>query len=226
MSRPGCNVLVLDLDDTIYPERDYVLSGFDSVDRWLSEQRGIAGFANAARAHFQAGKRGNIFDLSLQELGVKEDAAFISTLVNVYREHRPTIEMYEDAAWALAHFRALMKVGIITDGYLVAQRNKVAALGLEAKVDAIIFSDLYGREHWKPSTVPFSKLVEQLGCAHPECIYVADNPTKDFVGARSLGWRTVQIARPGGEYCERIVAESHQAEQTIRSLFELRDILA
>jgi putative hydrolase of the HAD superfamily len=33
------HTLVFDLDDTLYPEKDFVLSGFDAVDRWLKERR-------------------------------------------------------------------------------------------------------------------------------------------------------------------------------------------
>jgi putative hydrolase of the HAD superfamily len=35
-------------------------------------------------------------------------------------------------------------MGIITDGYLVTQQNKVKALGIEASFNAIVYSDLYG----------------------------------------------------------------------------------
>jgi len=76
-------VLVFDLDDTLYPECDYVRSGFAAVDRWLREHRGVTGFSEIANAHFRGGRRGNIFDLSLEELGLPRDPALVSRITGV-----------------------------------------------------------------------------------------------------------------------------------------------
>lgn len=220
-----CKVLVFDLDDTLYPECDYAFSGFEAVGAWLRQHHGVPGFAEAARFHFHAGQRGNIFDLSLKKLGVPFDPSLISRLVEVYRQHQPSLRLHPDAEWALEHFRPSMRLGILTDGFLVAQQNKVTALSLESRVDRVLYSDLYGRAHWKPSPTPYLKLVEALGCMHGECVYVADNPEKDFVAPLALGWRTVQIVRPNAEYCQRQPHPSGRAAHRINSLYELRDLL-
>ena len=34
---PKWRAIVFDLDDTLYPERDYVLSGFRAIARWAAE---------------------------------------------------------------------------------------------------------------------------------------------------------------------------------------------
>ena len=220
-----CTVLVFDLDDTLYPECEYALSGFDAVDAWLQQQNGLSGFGEAARAHFASGARGNIFDLSLKKLGVPFDPGLISRLVEVYRHHQPSLKLHPDAEWALEHFRPFMRLSILTDGYLAAQRAKVAALHLESCVDCVIYSDRYGRSHWKPSPTPYLKLIETLGCQHGQCVYVADNPEKDFVAPLALGWLTIQILRPDGEYCRREPHPNGRAAHQISSLYQLRDLL-
>jgi len=53
---------VLDIDDTLYLERDYVRSGFCAVGRWLAEHQNVEDFFERAWALFEAGARGNIFD--------------------------------------------------------------------------------------------------------------------------------------------------------------------
>ena len=78
-----------------------------------------------------------------------------------------------------------MTTGIITDGYLVAQKRKVAALGLEQLVDYVVYSDEFGRDHWKPSSVPYLIMMKMTGCTGPDCSYVSDNPLKDFVTAKA-----------------------------------------
>ena len=225
-SQPNrCNVLVFDLDDTLYPECDFVQSGFLAVDEWLREHKSLPGFALAAQTQFTAGARGNIFDLALKKLGAPFEPELITELVQIYRSHQPRLQLHPDAAWALDHFRPRMKLAILTDGYLVTQQNKVAALGLQSRVDSIIYSDEFGREHWKPAETPFRKLVDSLQCDHLECVYVADNPEKDFVAPLALGWRTIQVVRPSGEYCRRAPHPAGQPAQQIQSLYELRDLL-
>ena len=217
-------VIVFDLDDTLYPEAEYVLSGFSAVGAWLLEHQRVNGFTPAAEKRFRAGTRGNIFDLALRDLDRADLALLVPQLVEVYRAHKPSLRLHPDADWALGHFRSIARTGIITDGYLQVQRNKVEALDLAPRVDGIIYSDAFGRDHWKPSPTPYKKFVELLGCAHSECIYVADNPTKDFYAAGRLGWTTVQIIRPQGEYSAVQHAPGYEARHVITSLHHLANI--
>src|SRR3546814_20288325 len=92
------NVIVLDLDDTLYLERDYVLSGFRAVGNWLEAHHEIRTFAGSATELFEAGRRGDIFDAALARLGVSPSPEMIQRLVAVYREHRPAIRLQSAAA--------------------------------------------------------------------------------------------------------------------------------
>ena len=213
--------LVFDLDDTLYAERDFVLSGFQAVDGWLRLHHGVTGFQEVATTFFAAGERGNIFDLALQKMAATNQVKLVGEMVKVYREHIPSLTLYPDAGRAIAHFRGKLSLGIITDGYLQTQRNKVAALGLDREINAVICSDEWGRENWKPSPMPYQKLMDALACTGAECLYVGDNPAKDFVTARKLGWQTVHIVRAVGEYNSQGVPVGHAADHQVRSLDEL-----
>ncbi|MGG3907411.1 HAD family hydrolase, partial [Geobacillus stearothermophilus] len=171
------------------------------------------------------GTRGNIFNLALDQLKIDYDLGFINKLVAVYREHLPTIVLHEDAKWAIQYLKDKYKLGIITDGFLVTQKNKVKALGIVDDFDVIVFSDAYGRENWKPSSVPYAKVMEALQLKGEQLIYVGDNPAKDFVTAKKMGWLTIQIKRKQGEYLNIEVSEEYQAHFVIESLFELKDLL-
>lgn len=217
--------LVFDLDDTLYPEEQYVFSGFRFVDAWLKEERGIAGFEQLALQIYAQGVRGNIFDLALENLDVNLGPEMVRSMVQVYREHSPRITAYEDAKWALSHFQGRYKIGLITDGYLAVQRNKVKALGIKDYFDTIVFTDELGRENWKPSLLPYDTAKKKLGCAHERIVYIGDNPKKDFIGAKRLGWLTVQVSRPQGQYREAVVPEGYLAELKIKSLTELPNVL-
>jgi len=52
-------------------------------------------------------------------------------------------------------------------------------------------------------------------------VYVADNPRKDFIGARQLGWRTVRVRRDGGEHHRYEASVAEAADVEIASLREL-----
>ena len=221
--------LVFDLDDTLFPECEFVRSGFYAVDGWLQDQRAVAGFAAEAQRLFAEGARGRIFDEALRRLGVEGAAQLISPMVTVYRTHAPQLALYPDAKWAIEHFRGRFKLGLITDGYAQTQRNKVASLGIGGGFDAVVFTDDLGRAHWKPSPEPYRRMMAALGCPGPDCVYVGDNPAKDFVAANRLGWLTVQLTREDGEY-GRVAADAlpadHQAAHVIKSLHDLTEILS
>lgn len=217
--------VVFDLDDTLFPEHEFVMSGFRAVGEWIFQQYTVTGFYDLARQLFEQGKRGNIFNIALEQLAINCETNLIHELVWVYRNHKPEIVLYDDALWAIEYLRLHKLLGIITDGFLQTQRNKVASLDIERYFDAIIYSDEYGRESWKPSQVPYLKLMESLGCRGNECIYVGDNPTKDFVTAKKMGWNTIKISRSQGEYSNIKIERNYEADFKITTLFELKNIL-
>jgi len=218
-------VLVFDLDDTLFPEHEFVLSGFQSVSNWLETKYCLSGFFDVAWHFFMEGKRNNVFNLTLEKLRFDYELSLIQELLHIYRQHPPKISLHQDAKWAINYFKNSYQMGIITDGYLVTQQNKIKALEIEPSFDAIVYSDLYGRDSWKPSPVSYNQIMQLLGCKGKECVYVADNPQKDFVTANKLGWLTVQICREGGEYAKIIPQENYKAQFKIKTLVELKDIL-
>jgi len=215
------SVLIFDLDDTLFPERDFVVSGFRAADVWLQQERSRSGFFGEALRLFEAGVRGHIFDEALQKIGADPDPVLIQRLVLVYRAHKPRLALYPDARRAIDHFRGHKKLGLITDGYAVPQRNKVEALGIGDAFDIVVYSDELGRNHWKPSPAPYQKVMETLGCDGTDCVYVGDNPVKDFITARNLDWMTVRVRRNDGQHSQVETGKDFDAEWTVESLGEL-----
>ncbi|GAA2559037.1 HAD family hydrolase [Winogradskya consettensis] len=183
-------VVVFDIDDTLYLERDYVASGFAAVEAEL----GIPGFASVAWDGFLRGRRGRIFDDALAELGVRAD---IGRMVWTYRNHQPHIAILPDALKALNDLDALgITTAFLTDGPVVSQAAKVRALGLSAFASSIVLTDALGPGCGKPSPQGFLRIAKETGAS--SLAYVADNPAKDFAGPGRLGWTTVRVRREGG----------------------------
>jgi putative hydrolase of the HAD superfamily len=212
-------VLVFDLDDTLYLEADFVRSGFFAVDQWSQTTHGIEGFFEQAWALFEAGARGNIFDLALDALGV--DHELVQDMVTVYREHRPTIACQPDAERILADVDRYRGFAIVTDGYALTQKRKVDALGVARFCAPVIRTDVWGRDYWKPHPRSFETIQAHYDAPPEAFTYIGDNPKKDFVSPKALGWHSVRIRRAGALHAELEVAPDLEAAETIESLDEL-----
>jgi putative hydrolase of the HAD superfamily len=216
--------VLFDLDGTLYNERDFVISGFRVVSEYLSRTYGIDKKKCFAilRNDFDRGLRSNNFDVLIDRL---ELDIGIQELVEVYRQHQPNINLFPDAETILSKLRDSLLLGLVTDGWREVQQRKVSALKVEGRFDIITFTDAYGRENWKPSLRPFEITLKKLGVEAKESMYVADNPVKDFIGAKKLGITTVRIRRGGGEYDSIESDAEHEADYNITSLLELQELI-
>lgn len=192
------SVWVFDIDDTLYLERDYVRSGFNAVDEWARETMSLKGVGDQAWKLFLEGGRKSTLNDSFTILGRRLSDQETSDVVAVYRGHKPAINLCADARAALERLCHNSKIAIITDGPPVSQRAKVAALGLEAFADPIIITGEHGTGWHKPGMHSFAYVESVFGATPERCVYVADNPLKDFISPSQRGWRTVRIRRPGG----------------------------
>jgi putative hydrolase of the HAD superfamily len=188
--------VVFDVDDTLYLERDYVFSGFAAVGEWAARWLGLPQFAEKCRAAFTAGTRGNVFNEVLTHFGVYPSPELISALVAIYRDHVPDIRLCPDAALALELLSPRWPLAVISDGPAVSQSRKIEVLGLRRFTSVVILTEILGREFCKPNPGAFQQVQRGIRARH--FIYVADNPLKDFIAPRELGWSSIRIRRPDG----------------------------
>jgi putative hydrolase of the HAD superfamily len=215
-------VVVFDLDDTLYLERDFVHSGFAAVGEWLAAHYGVSDFAAHAWDLFLAGRRGDVFNRVLPGLGLEPQPDLIQHLIGVYREHRPRIQLEPAAGALLAALDGRCRLAVLTDGHHDTQRRKVAALGLETRCRPIVCTDQWGRAHWKPSARGFLHIQQVLEAPPERCIYIGDNPAKDFRAPKTLGWRTLRLRHPLGEHARAAAASPRdEADATVTSLADV-----
>ncbi len=221
-------VLVFDLDDTLYPEADYVKSGFEAVGRWLEDSQDVRGFAALAWALHCEGLRGKVFDLALERLGLAQDEVLIRSMIDVYRAHAPTIALATETSGLLRTLAARARLCLISDGPLQSQMAKVKALGLCDYFDHIRCTDEWGREFWKPHPRAFREVAALFPMSGPwRYTYIGDNPAKDFVAPRAMGWRSLRLRREGGLHERAEPADADNcAEAEISTLAELPAVLS
>ncbi len=185
-------VVVFDLDDTLCKEIDFLRSAFRAIaDRLLRDRRLESDpYPRMLDLHAQGADVFGTID-RIYGLGIPP-AEYLAR----YRNHRPRIALSPETRATLETLRARgCTIGLLTDGRSVTQRNKIAALGLDAFVapDDIVVSEEFGSE--KPCEANYAHFVRR----YPEATfaYVGDNPRKDFLAPNRLGWRTICLLDDG-----------------------------
>ena len=177
--------VIFDLDDTLYSEKDYVRSGYKAVSDYLGGE-----YEDELWGFFEEGKP------AIDELLIELDRmAEKDAVLNVYRNHKPDIRMYDGVTELVNDLKDKgIKVGIITDGRPGGQRNKLDALGLWDKIDDVIITDeLGGVQFRKPCDIAFRIMLTRWRLNPSDAVYVGDNPIKDFQAPQQLGMKSVWV---------------------------------
>lgn len=216
--------VIFDLDDTLYPETDYVRSGFSAVARFLESEYNLSSAENKLWQLFSKDRQ-NVYARLFCEEGIAPADGVMQKLVEIYREHKPLLNLSKETENTLKKLRAKgVLLGIITDGTVERQLAKISALGLGKLVDRIIVTDSLGGEAFrKPNPAAFIKMAKDLGVEFEEAVYVGDNPKKDFAVRRSLPIRTVQVL--GGLYQNEPYAYGVEPDTTIENISLIPQIL-
>lgn len=106
------------------------------------------------------------------------------------------IEPIDGAEALIDELRQRYKVGLLTNGPVLAQRDKLEVLGWEELFDAtVITGDL---EAGKPDAGAFEAILDSLDVRAEQAVYVGDGVETDVVGARGAGMTVIQVCYPGG----------------------------
>ncbi|MFC7528559.1 HAD family hydrolase [Actinoplanes sp. GCM10030250] len=191
--------VVIDLDDTLYPQSTYLYGASRAVGRAGAAQ-GLCPFrlARAVRRQLIAGSdRDGIFDQALFAYGVSTARAteLIPALVAAFTGYRPRrLPLYPGAADALATISAHYPVVCLTDGTPAIQRAKLAATGLtDAFLAVVITDELGGPAARKPHPEGLRHAAAALGAAPSQLVMIGDRPTKDIAMAATLGARSIRV---------------------------------
>jgi len=220
-------IIIFDLDEVLYDEKTFVLSGFNAVSDYLDKQKLISKKAcmSFLRNRFKK-KREMIFNELLIKFGVY-NKKILHKCIMIYRNHKAKISLYPEAKNCLMQFKEL-PIYIVTDGNRVVQKNKIDALGLDKFVKQIILTSNYGLNHAKPSTYCFRKICEAEKVKPKNVVYVGDDPNKDFVGIKKAGFKTIRVYK--GRFRNMRLGEKFEANYHVKSLKEvnwklIKDIL-
>jgi putative hydrolase of the HAD superfamily len=207
--------VVFDLDDTLYPERCFVESGYRHIDDLLHRHTGRW---LAAEMMYRFDRRENVFDWILSDFHLPE-AVDKAWLLHEYRTHVPTISLGAGARELLDRLCGHdVGIGLMTDGRSITQRNKIKALGLEDYLTDILISEEFGSE--KPDPRNYRFFAEK----YPEnsFTFIGDNTSKDFIVPAQCGWRTICLKCSGRNIHVQDLSAYPRPDHVISSLTEIR----
>lgn len=211
MTTPN-KVIVLDLDDTLYSEFNYLKSAYRYIAKSLSVDDE------------------ELYELMLDKYYNDEDVfGFLTHKYNIskaallksYRFHQPTIELYSGVQVFLDSYSSTSEIALVTDGRSETQRNKLKALGLDNCFKNIIISEEIGSE--KPDKRNFEKAI--LNTKGDQCFYIGDNTKKDFITPNKMDWTTICLKDQGQNIHKQdfTLADEYQPQHCFKSWSEIKD---
>ena len=196
--------VLFDLDDTLFPQADYLKGAWRAVAvrgiEWGIPHEAFARELKSVAA--EGSDRGRIIDRALARVGRSDVSS--APLVDVFHEYTPEeLDPYPGVVDGLEALGERFQLGLVTDGHPAGQRAKVRALGLDGVFDVEVYSDEFGREHRKPDPLPFLTALEELGVDAGDAMFVGDRPGKDVSGARAVGMQAIRVrtGEHASEWC-------------------------
>lgn len=196
------DLYIFDMDDTLFLESDYVLSGFKFISSYLAQKNQMSAdvFFDFFECQFKKEGRDKIFDLALSYFNIPFEQSNIDELVGIYRNHSPSISLKPEIKSGLKQLRKRgKKMAIVTDGLTVMQENKVKALGLEQLVDQVVYCHKIGFP--KPGVEGFKLSCNTFNVSKLRCIIIGDDPVCDIQPACKLGIKSIRIR--SGRFCKQ-----------------------
>ncbi len=202
---------IFDLDDTIFDHSTVMQSSLEYVAQvhnlpdgfvpaflavnkvmWADYERGML-----SREEIRYGR----MKATLAEIGRSEQDAI--TLMDEYFAHYGSQQhLFPGALDCLAKLGCIIKLGIITNGFVDVQREKLEKTGLAELVDVVLISEEIGKI--KPHPDVFRLALDRLGVTADEALYIGDSYASDILGAEGAGIRTIWFnprgVTPPGDY--------------------------
>lgn len=200
-------LVVFDLDDTLYRERDFLHSGIKACNNYL----GLPEICSTGLSEIDW-----ISDL-LKIAGMLNCESNRNMLLDVYRHHIPSINLRPGVIEVLEFLKNNnVECGLITDGRSISQRNKIEALGISDIFSKVIISEELGTE--KPDInnyLPFDNGAQTT--------YIGDNILKDFLSPNKLNWDTIMLKDDGLNVHSQnvVVRQEYLPKRVVNSFYEL-----
>lgn len=168
------NLLILDLDGTLYDETAYLHAAYAEIARDVAAQTGTASqvVEDYLRDSFVSEGRSGLFDRLARKFSLSPEylARALSTLRGIsvpggLSLHPPMAALLE---WALAHGKSL---AVLTNGNVAQQKNKIAQLPLPQQARVYFANEIAP----KPSPLAMEPILRDYSCSPEHAVLIGDD---------------------------------------------------
>ncbi len=224
--RLNVKCVIFDLDDTLYPQIEFDMGCLESAAGYISELCGESPNEILSVITEIISDKGieyrKIFDDLFEKINF-DGMRYIKEILNHYWSAVPKISLFPNTGYILDYLKKKYFLGLITDGYVNIQKYKINALDISDYFDRIYFTDSYGVENRKPSKYVFDIFLKETELLPEDCVYVGNDPRKDFIPARLTGMHTVRIRQ--GSLSEMILSGEYEADYTVDDISRLKNLI-
>lgn len=174
-------LMIFDLDDTLYPEEQFVFSGFRVVAKTIASKHGLEEkkIFNILKKDYKNGLRKRNFDVLIEKLALNEKP---EKLVTIYRHHKPDIHLYPCIRKLLQFLSCHFKMALATAGLKHIQQNKINRLNVGKYFDLILI------ERTRARVESIQEILKKIDANPQETIYI-DNDLGNLKKIEKLGVR-------------------------------------
>ena len=181
------NAILFDLDFTLYNECDFLKEVVYSSKLFADFDNRINEITYSFRVESQ-----NIIDslLGLEHQLTKKNS---DHLFHLMKEINLELSCYDGILEMLDKIKnnPSIKTGLVTNGVMEIQRNKMQCLGIEAYFDNALFAKELSKQ--KPDHLPFLDALGRIKVKPESTLYVGDHPFNDIKPANEIGMDTLWI---------------------------------
>lgn len=206
----GVQVILFDLDDTLFDHRHCSRAGLAAVREQFSDR--IDGTIEAVEAEYRSLLERlhlKVLDgsMTIDESRVERFRILLSkrkqprteephAAATVYRNaYDAAYRAVPGAIELLRKLRADAKIGVVTNHVVEEQVKKIALIGIEPHIDELIVSEEVGVA--KPDPHIFRTALERLGGNAEAAVMIGDSWSSDIEGATGVGIRAIWMNRYG-----------------------------
>ena len=216
-------LIVFDLDNTLYDELLYFNQAFSEISKYISLEFRLSYDEVSNKLKELISIKGRSYHYLFNELldyyGISIEK-HLSKLLDIYCSFSPKLELYPGVLPLIKELGKAYKLGIITGGMMKAQKNKINSLDISKYFEHVLITQEIGAN--KPDSFPYSYLLNILKIKPDRSVYIGDNPFVDFIGAKTIGMPTIRVRVP--EFSSVEVRSDFEADLVIDNILEIEKL--
>lgn len=183
-------LVILDLDNTLYDEKEYFSGVFTSFENEYGAEPGmlLEAFDSICRPKSRDILKDTLVG-ALSYTQEKHDALF-----SCYRSSKFELCLPESSICFLEFLRSRsIQTAILTNGVVAVQKNKVANLNIAPLIDEVFYARENSGHYEKPDARCFQYILQSFGCKPEQAIMIGDSYENDYLGAKEANIKSLWL---------------------------------